>query len=189
MPRITSNRKSVCKPKPQSIINATTRNSAAPRRRRRGRAPSRQAACRSLGRSRANQRIQGIRRVPRIALDHGNVVAATEARQRSAAGRYSRINASATHTLQPSRPRATHAKGLARRPGAHNRCFGDPAKEKKQPRNSSLSDRKRTNSHRPQGMRRTPPVGTQVRRARATRARKRATAAPRLTPPQDLPLK
>ena len=37
--------------------------------------------------------------------------------------------------------RATHAKGLTRRPGAHNRCFGDPAEEKKQPRNSSLSDR------------------------------------------------
>ncbi len=69
---------------------------------------SRQAACRSLGRSRANQRIQGIRRVPRIALDHGNVVAATEARQRSAAGRYSRINASATHTHCSQATRAQH---------------------------------------------------------------------------------
>ena len=92
-----------------------------------------------------------------------------------------------THTLLPSHTRATHAKGHTRRPGAHNWCFGDPAKEKKQPRNSSLSDRSRENSPRPQGIRRNPPVGAQVRRARASQARKRAAAAQPLTPPQDLP--
>ena len=41
-------------------------------------------------------------------------------------------------------------------------CFGDPTKEKEQLRNSSLSDRSRENSRRPQGMRRTPPVSAHV---------------------------
>ena len=41
-------------------------------------------------------------------------------------------------------------------------CFGDPTKEKEQLRNSSLSERSRENSRRPQGMRRTPPVSAHV---------------------------
>jgi hypothetical protein len=55
-----------------------------------------------------------------------------------------------------------------------NGCFGDPTKEKEQLRNSSLSDRSRENSRRPQGMRRTPPVSAHVcRRARSSNAQHR----------------
>ena len=188
MPRITSNRKSVCKPKPQKHHQCPTRNSAAPRRRRRGRAPSRQAACRSLGRSRASKRIQAIRDHPLAAHSHGNSFSGSEAAHRAAAGRNPRITACARLHSSATPPPIATAKGQSRRPGARNWCFGDPAKEKKTPRNSSLSDRNRRNSRRPQGMRRTPPVGAQVRRARAKASSQRAAAAPRLTSPQDLPL-
>ena len=54
-------------------------------------------------------------------------------------------------------------------------CFGDPTKEKEQLRNSSLSDRSRENSRRPQGMRRTPPVSAHVCRCGARAALTRST--------------
>ena len=71
------------------------------------------------------------------------------------------------------------AKGQTRRPGAQSRCFGDPAEEKKQPRNSSLSDRSKANSRRPQGMRRILPA-TKVRHARAQHAAQSAKQPPDL---------
>ena len=132
MPRITSNRKSVCKPKPQKHhqCNHTQQRSAAsppPR----ARAPSRQAACRSLGRSRASKRIQAIRDHPLAAHSHGNSFSGSEAAHRAAAGRNPRITACARLRSSATLPPIATAKGQSRRPGAHNWYFGDPAKEKK----------------------------------------------------------
>ena len=67
-----------------------------------------------------------------------------------------------------------HLRLLLPRDKPANSCLGEPAKEKKQPLNSSLSDRSRENSRCPQG---TPPVSAQVRRARAPQAHKRAANA------------
>ena len=147
------------------------------------------AAGTSPGESRAIRRIQGIRDHPLTARNHGNGFSGREAAHRATTRRNPRITACARLHSGTTQPPIATAKGQTRRPGAHNWCFGDPAKEKKQPRNSSLSDRSRENSPRPQGIRRKLPVGKQVRRARATQTRRRAAAAPLLTPSQDLPSK
>jgi hypothetical protein len=88
--------------------------------------------------SRAIQRIQGICAHPQIAHDHGN--SWSEAAHRATTERNLRINACTGLHCGATSPPIGSTKGQTRRPGARNWCIGDPAKEKKQPRNSSLSD-------------------------------------------------
>ncbi len=80
------------------------------------------AASKSPGNGRAIRRIRGIQQHRLAALGQGNSPLIMCAR------------------AHPQGVIASHT-GQTRRPGAQLRCFGDPAEEKKQPRNSSLSDR------------------------------------------------
>ena len=143
-------------------------------------AAPRRAACRhsaasaSPGESRAIQRIHGIRAHPQTAHDHGNSFSGSEAAHRATTEHNLRINACTGLHCGATPPPIATAKGQTRRPGARNWCFGDPAKKKKQPKNSSISNRSRENSRRPQGMRRTPPVSAQVCTARARTASSQA---------------
>jgi hypothetical protein len=90
--------------------------------------------------SRAIQRMQGICAHPQIAHDHGNSFSGSEAAHRATTERNLRINACTGLHCGATPPPLGAAKGQTRRPGARNWCIGDPAKEKKQPRNSPLSD-------------------------------------------------
>ena len=114
--------------------------------------PQRAAVSASPGDSRAIQRIQGIRACPQIAHDHGSSISGSEAAHRASTERNLRINACTRLHCGATPPPIATAKGQTRRPGARNRCVGDPAKEKKHPRNSSVWDRSREYSRRPQGM-------------------------------------
>jgi len=108
--------------------------------------PSQLCRCKRIppGDSRAIQRIQGIRAYPQIAHDHGSVsISGSEAAHRATIERNLRINACTGLHCGATPPPIATAKGQTRRPGARNRCVGDPAKEKKRPRNSFLSDRSR----------------------------------------------
>ena len=80
---------------------------------------------------------------PQRAHDHGNSFSGSEGQPHSAICESTLAPGSQLYTTP--RPIAT-AEGQTRRPGTRNWCFGDTAKEKKQPRNSSLSDRSRENS-------------------------------------------
>ena len=121
--------------------------------------------------------MQGIRAHPQLAHDHGNIFSGREAAHSATTERSLRINFEST--LAPGSTVAQHHLRLLLprdnppfRP--RSGCFGDPTKEKEQLRNSSLSDRSRENSRRPQGMRRTPPVSAHVcRRARSSNAQHR----------------
>ena len=110
---------------------------AAPRR-----AAAATARCceRIPGDSRAIQRIQGISVYPQISHDHGSRISGSEAAHRATTERNLRINACTRLHCGATPPPIGTAKGQTRRPGARNWCIGDPAKEKKEPRNSSLSD-------------------------------------------------
>ena len=94
------------------------------------------AASRPPGESRAIHRISGSRCHLQTALDHGNNFLHQEGATGAAIGR------NHESPLAPGLPRGIAApamaiaKGQTRRPGAQSRCFGDPAEEKKQPRNS-----------------------------------------------------
>jgi hypothetical protein len=108
--------------------------------------PSQLCRCKRIppGDSRAIQRIQGILAYPQIAHDHGSVsISGSEAAHRATIERNLRINACTGLHCGATPPPIATAKGQTRRPGARNRCVGDPAKEKKRPRNSFLSDRSR----------------------------------------------
>ena len=104
--------------------------------------PSQLCRCKRIppGDSRAIQRIQGIRAYPQIAHDHGNNFSGSEAAHSATTERNLRINACTGLHCGATPPPIGAAKGQTRRPGARNWCIGDPAKEKKQPRNSPLSD-------------------------------------------------
>jgi hypothetical protein len=123
-------------------------------------APRRAAACdaqraavsASPGDSGAIQRIQGIRAYPQIAHDHGSSISGSEAAHTATTERNLRINACTRLHCGATPPPIATAKGQTRRPGARNRSVGDPAKEKKHPRNSSVWDQSREYSCRPQGM-------------------------------------
>ena len=96
------------------------------------------AANTSPGESRAIWRICGKRCHPQTDLNHGNNFSHREGATGAA------IRRNRESPLAPSLPGGNAApamaiaKGQTRRPGAQSRCFGDPAEEKKQPRNSSL---------------------------------------------------
>ena len=106
---------------------------------------------------------------PPTALDHGNNFSQREDALRAATKR-TRESPHAPGSLSNiTAPTIAITKGQTRRPGAQQRCFGDPAEEKKQPRNSSLLDRSKANSRRPQGIRRILPA-TKVRHTHARHA-------------------
>ena len=102
--------------------------------------------------SRAIQRIQGIRTYPQIAHDHGSSTSGSEAAHTATTECNLRMNACIRLHCGATPPPIATAKGQTRRPGARNRCIGDPAKETKHPRNSSGWDRSREYSRRLQGM-------------------------------------
>ena len=101
------------------------------------------------GDSRAIQRIQGISAYPQISHDHGSSISGSEAAHKATTERNLRINACTRLHCGATPPPIATAKGQTRRPGARNRCVGDPAKEKMHP---SGWDRSREYSRRPQGM-------------------------------------
>ena len=101
------------------------------------------------GDSRAIQRIQGISVYLQISHDHGSSISGSEAAHTATTERNLRINACTRLHCGATPPPIATAKGQTRRPGARNRCVGDPAKEKMHP---SGWDRSREYSRRPQGM-------------------------------------
>jgi hypothetical protein len=123
-----------------SVSSVATCNPPPPHRRAQ---PSQRCKRIPPGDSRAIQRIQGVRAYPQIAHDHGSSISGSEAAHRATIERILRINACTGLHCGAAPPPTATAKGQSRRPGARNRCFGDPAKEKKHPRNSLLSDRSR----------------------------------------------
>ena len=123
-----------------SVSSVATCNPPPPHRRAQ---PSQRCKRIPPGDSRAIQRIQGVRAYPQIAHDHGSSISGSEAAHRATIERILRINACTGLHCGATPPPIATAKGQSRRPGARNRCFGDPAKEKKHPRNSLLSDRSR----------------------------------------------
>jgi len=96
------------------------------------------SAASAWGERRAIQRMQGIRAHPQLAHDHGNIFSGREAAHSATTERSLRINACTGLHCGATPPPIATAKGQTRRPGARNRCAGDPAKEKKHPRNSSV---------------------------------------------------
>ena len=119
------------------------------------------SAASAWGERRAIQRMQGIRAHPQLAHDHGNIFSGREAAHSATTERSLRINACTGLHCGATPPPIATAKG---QPAveAPQWVLADPTKEKEQLRNSSLSDRSRENSRRPQGMRRTPPVSAHV---------------------------
>ena len=134
-----------------NFCSVATCNPPPPHRRRAAAATAR--CCERIpGDSRAIQRIQGISAYPQIAYDHGSSISGSEAAHKATTERNLRINACTRLHCGATPPPIATAKGQTRRPGARNRCAGDPAKEKKHPRNSSVWDQSTEYSRRPQGM-------------------------------------
>jgi hypothetical protein len=142
-------------------------------------------ALRAAGRS--IQRDSRTCRPLRKGINPGKQIHVREPEPAASTGRQPRINACAVPRGQIHAHTISIAKGLARRPGAYRRCFRDPAEEKKQPRNSLLSDRRqKANSRRPQGMRRILPADRGVKRARTQTAACEQQHRRSNTPPQVL---